>query len=412
NPGCCDESLRQFRGYSARGAASDYLEDDGTLAPTAAGGSVPFAPEVCLPALENMWNTYYDSLVGPYGFKDAFNPSFTACGRLPQGWFDVDYLGIDQGPILLMLENYRSELIWKVMKKNPYIRRGLERAGFAGGWLGKQPAARESTPSGAANPEVPTDPYFYFERHVFRKDSATALPYCFLRPVKRPAKNALPFDFDMGKQTGDSPDKREQYPLVIFLHGSGERGADNRGQLGNGLLAFVEPEQFGQHPCFILAPQCPEGFRWSGQNIETAAVWSDTPTPATQLLIELIEQILKENPAIDPDRVYLTGLSMGGAGAVDLLMRRPEWFAAALPLCGGGDPSQAKRIKHIPIWILHGTRDETVPPERSRRLADALKKLDAPVRYTEFNTLGHAIWMQTYYNPEILNWLFAQRRKP
>ena len=131
----CLEDWRNFRGYSARGVASDYLEDDGTLAPTAAGGSVPFAPEICLPALEAMWTMYYDSLVGPYGFKDAFNPSFTACGQAPDGWFDTDYLGIDQGPIVAMIENYRSDLVWRTMRRNPYIVRGLRRAGFTGGWL-------------------------------------------------------------------------------------------------------------------------------------------------------------------------------------------------------------------------------------------------------------------------------------
>jgi len=109
--------------------------DDGTLAPTAAGGSIPFAPEVCLPALANMWNRHYDKLIGPYGFKDAYNLSYTHCEGCDEGWFDIDYLGIDQGPILIQAENYRSGLVWEVMRKNPYIRRGLVRAGFSGGWL-------------------------------------------------------------------------------------------------------------------------------------------------------------------------------------------------------------------------------------------------------------------------------------
>ncbi len=119
----------KFDGYRARGASGDYIFDDGTLAPTAAGGSVPFAPEICLPALKTMWNDYYDGLIGPYGFRDAFNPTLD--------WYDVDYLGIDQGPILIQLENHRSRLVWEVMKKNPYIREGLKKAGFTGGWLDK-----------------------------------------------------------------------------------------------------------------------------------------------------------------------------------------------------------------------------------------------------------------------------------
>ncbi|TAE61594.1 MAG: Tat pathway signal protein [Bacteroidetes bacterium] len=122
---------RQFRGYFARGAAAMEQPDDGTIAPTAAGGSIPFAPEVCLPALEYMWATHYDKLVGPYGFKDAFNLTF------PGGWYDKDYLGIDQGPFVIQIQNHKDGLIWDLMKKSPYIREGLSKAGFAGGWLEK-----------------------------------------------------------------------------------------------------------------------------------------------------------------------------------------------------------------------------------------------------------------------------------
>lgn len=125
----------QFRTYWARGASSRHVNDDGTIAPTAAGGSVPFAPEICIPALEYMWNQHYDQLVGEYGFKDAFNLSYTFSDGNKQGWFDYDYLGIDQGPILIQIENHRSGLLWETMKKNPYIQEGLRKAGFTGGWL-------------------------------------------------------------------------------------------------------------------------------------------------------------------------------------------------------------------------------------------------------------------------------------
>ena len=134
---------RTFFTYAARGAAGNEVRDDGTIAPTAAGGSVPFAPEITIPALKAMRRSYGGQLFTEYGFLDAFNPTFTFTsvrlrhGRVdPQhGWYDTDHLGIDQGPILAMVENYRSELIWRLMRKNPYIRRGLERAGFTGGWL-------------------------------------------------------------------------------------------------------------------------------------------------------------------------------------------------------------------------------------------------------------------------------------
>lgn len=132
-----------FSQYNARGTASMKIVDDGTIAPTAVAGSLPFAPEICLPALENMWNKYYNTpLITEYGFKDAYNPTYTFWSKnnanpkyTEGGWIDRDYLGIDQGPIIIQIENYRSNFVWNLMKKNPYIVAGLKKAGFKGGWL-------------------------------------------------------------------------------------------------------------------------------------------------------------------------------------------------------------------------------------------------------------------------------------
>lgn len=138
---------RTFHGYWARGAGLDDIRDDGTIAPTAAGGSIAFAPELVIPALMQMKKVYGENIYGRYGFVDAFNPSFHTkaplrTGRLVegQGWVDDVSLGIDQGPIVLMIENWRSDFVWKVMRRNPYIRKGLQRAGFTGGWLDREPA--------------------------------------------------------------------------------------------------------------------------------------------------------------------------------------------------------------------------------------------------------------------------------
>jgi len=138
-------SPRRFWTYSARGAAAGEIRDDGTLGPTAAGGSVAFAPEIAIPALVAMREKYGDNLFSTYGFLDSFNPTFDLDikpqhGKIVRGagWFDTDYLGIDQGPIIAMIENYRSDLIWKTMRRNPHIIRGLRRAGFTGGWLDQQ----------------------------------------------------------------------------------------------------------------------------------------------------------------------------------------------------------------------------------------------------------------------------------
>lgn len=138
-----DGVQRTFHTYSARGAAANEVQDDGTLAPTAAAGSIAFAPEVVVPALQRMHDKYGDPIFGQYGFVDAFNPTYRdARARVTQGhvvdgvaWFDTDYLGIDQGPIIGMIENYRTGLIWKLMRQSPYIKLGLQRAGFTGGWL-------------------------------------------------------------------------------------------------------------------------------------------------------------------------------------------------------------------------------------------------------------------------------------
>jgi hypothetical protein len=137
-----DGKERTFFTYRARGVSGDFVEDDGTLVPTAAGGSIPFAPEIAIPALMNMRRTYGDHLFQRYGFLDSFNPTLkqpmpTQHGRIVPGvgWFDGDYLGIDQGPIVLMIENHRSDLVWRLMRGNEHVVRGLCRAGFTGGWL-------------------------------------------------------------------------------------------------------------------------------------------------------------------------------------------------------------------------------------------------------------------------------------
>jgi hypothetical protein len=129
-----DGMQRRFEGYAARGASADWTNDDGTIAPTAAGGSIMFTPEISLPALKALKQRYGNKLYCEYGFVDAFNPTYVTVAT-PDGWFDPDYLGIDQGPILIAIENHRSEMVWKTMRKNPYIQSGLRRAGFTGGWL-------------------------------------------------------------------------------------------------------------------------------------------------------------------------------------------------------------------------------------------------------------------------------------
>jgi hypothetical protein len=137
-----DGRARTFHSYTARGATADDVRDDGTIAPTAAASSIAFAPEIAIPAIREMSRRYGSNLYSTYGFLDAFNPTLRTADQLKHGrvdpamgWFDVDYLGIDEGPIVAMIENYRSGLVWKTMRKNAHIVEGLKRAGFTGGWL-------------------------------------------------------------------------------------------------------------------------------------------------------------------------------------------------------------------------------------------------------------------------------------
>lgn len=387
---CYDIWNNSFQGYSARGAAIDYLVDDGTITPTAAGGSFPFAPNEAEHTLQYMWNTLHDSLIGAYGFKDAFNLSFDACGDLPAGWFNKDYLGIDQGPILLMIENHKSGLLWNIMKKNPYIIDGLRKAGFEGGWL-PGPTSNVKEIRVAANPDVHADPTALFSREMYNAGNESKLAYRFKTP--------------------DNPIKNQKYPLTIFLHGSGERGSDNEAQLRNGVLSFVEPNGHPATNGFLLVPQCPSNERWSEVDYTKPVKFQASPTTSMQALMELIDTILLENPAIDRERIYLCGLSMGASGAYDLLSRKPDLFAAAIPVCGAADIDHVNAWKQVPVWIFHGRRDDVVPVHYSRNVHSALKKLGVEAKYTEYKTLRHNCWDQAFYQPETLEWLFSQRKK-
>lgn len=390
-------------GYGARGVAIDYQEDDGTIAPTAALASMPFAPEYVLPLAEHLWNRWP---VGPYGFFDGYNETFTDLSRSPNAqkgypfWVDRDYLGIDQGPIVLMIENYRTGLIWNLLKKNPYIVQGLKRAGFKGGWIDSPEAANAlkgvvfaDGQKARPNKDVPVEPNSFFKRLTYDGAKGQQLLYQLMEPVKKTAG--------------------QKYPLVIFLHGSGERGTSNNEQMRNGVHAFCEKNTLKNHPCYLLVPQCPPEEVWGGvsRDWEKVAFNDSTYSPSGKMVIELIDKMLRENPNIDRKRIYITGLSMGGFGTYDLMMRRPDLFAAGLPVCGGADPAFAYKIKNIPIWAFHGRLDDAVYPKYDWQIVEALKKAGSPIKYTEYSTFGHNIWDITYYNPAVLEWLFAQRKK-
>jgi predicted peptidase len=195
----------------------------------------------------------------------------------------------------------------------------------------------------------------------------------------------------------------EKYPLVIFLHGAGERGKDNEKQVKHIQIMFNH-NTLNKYPSFVLAPQCPEKQMWS--DIASGKL-SATPTRPMQLFIDLLEEILRDYP-IDPKRIYITGVSMGGFGTWDLLARFPQRFAAAVPICGGGDERTAEKIKHIPMWVFHGAEDEVVSPKHSRRMVTAIQNAGGSPGYTEYPGIKHNSWTTAYKEPHLMPWLFRQ----
>lgn len=182
-------------------------------------------------------------------------------------------------------------------------------------------------------------------------------------------------------------------PLLLFLHGIGERGNDNQLQLIGLPSQLVESKWRKMFPGFVLAPQCPKGESWTSK-------------------LDAVESLLDEwrkNPRVNRRQVYVTGLSMGGYGTWALVARRPEWFAAAVPICGGGDTGTAEKLVSVPIWAVHGLKDESVPPKESREIIEAIRVAGGKPQLLELLGVGHDSWTQTYRDPEgVLAWMFRQ----
>jgi len=210
-------------------------------------------------------------------------------------------------------------------------------------------------------------------------------------------------------------DPNRKYPMVIFLHGVGERGSDNERQITFDLtppVLLIKDEYIEKHPCFILAPQCPNDKKWVEILWELGNYKQDEVPISTPLamLADLID-VLCGQYNIDQGRIYVTGLSMGGYGTWDLITRFPEKFAAAAPICGGGDPSKMPLVKNLPIWTFHGVLDNVIPVRTTRELVDALKKCGSQsVIYTEYPDLDHFCWNQAYTTEGFFDWMFRQRR--
>ena len=234
-----------------------------------------------------------------------------------------------------------------------------------------------------------------FEKNVYVTASGDSLNYRLLRP--------------------EIEKEGEKYPLVLFLHGAGERGSDNEKQLFHGSQMWLNPLNRENYPAFVLFPQCPESGYWAyterPSSFEPNQMPFDVPiSPIFTILKELLDSYLSM-PQVDKQRIYVIGLSMGAMGTYDLVIRYPEVFAAAIPICGTVNPTRLKAAKDVKFRIFHGDADTVVPINGSRQAYKALKAVGADVKYTEFPGTTHGSWNPAFNLPDFMSWLFSQKKK-
>ncbi len=234
-----------------------------------------------------------------------------------------------------------------------------------------------------------------YEKKLFISATGDSLNYRLLRPEQEKAE--------------------EKYPLVLFLHGAGERGSDNEKQLTHGGQMWLNPVNREKYPAFVLAPQCPPSGYWAYTERPTSFLPAEMPldAPISPLFVtvkELLDSYLAM-PQVDKDRVYIIGLSMGGMGTYDMVIRFPEIFAAAIPICGTVHPDRLKAAKDVKFRIFHGDADNIVTPEGSRQAYKALKATGADVEYIEFPGINHGSWTSAFNYPDFMAWLFSQKKK-
>lgn len=203
-------------------------------------------------------------------------------------------------------------------------------------------------------------------------------------------------------------DKNKSYPLLVFLHGSGSRGNDNESQLRSFPTALLNEKNREAYPCFIIAPQCPKDDTWVNF-ADFPRSLKATHTTAGQMVLQLIDELFSTFK-IDSQRIYITGYSMGGEGTLDLLTQKPNLFAAAVAICPVADTATAALIKHNNIRIYHGSEDEVNQVQYSRIMVEALQAKGGKPLYTEYPGVGHQCWDKAYNEPDLLPWIFKQRR--
>ena len=208
----------------------------------------------------------------------------------------------------------------------------------------------------------------------------------------------------------------KKYPLIVFLHGSGERGNDNQLQLTHGAAYFASDSIRDKYPAFVLFPQCPPGKVWhNGTYVmgKQHRLYSFPKKKMENPSLELVEAILKslhKEYNIDNRRIYIGGLSIGGMGTFEIVRRNPRLFAAAFPICGGANPDIAKKLKGPDWWIFHGEADDVVPAELSVNMFYAIKERNPEIKLSIYEGVKHDSWTNAFNEPGLMEWLFSKRR--
>ncbi len=204
---------------------------------------------------------------------------------------------------------------------------------------------------------------------------------------------------------------KEALPLIIFLHGAGERGNDNCAQLKHCIKYFLNDTVTSRYPFLLMVPQCPNERRWVNTDWSLPEHTMDSvPTTELRGVMAVLDSLI-DCGAVDSTRVYICGISMGGFGTWDALQRWPEKFAAAIPICGGGDPAYADRMKDIPIYIFHGLQDGIVMPSRSIQMYDALREVgNEEAILVTYPELAHGCWDEAFSTAGLFGWLFGKKK--
>lgn len=212
--------------------------------------------------------------------------------------------------------------------------------------------------------------------------------------------------------------KEKPYPMVVFLHGAGERGNDNEHQLDLGAALFLRDSLRKQYPAIVIFPQCPTDSTWNRFTVasDTTEAYNrslDTSKPTTpEWLVKQLMDSLANNKIADKKRIYIGGLSLGGFGTYDLVIHYPDYFAAAFSICGQANVKLfTQKASHVPLWIFHGDIDNVIPVQPNRDLYKALQKMGAKnVKYNEYAGVMHNSWINAFEEPGLLPWLFSFKK--